>query len=433
MHAQRAAQMFAEGMFQFQPLLDRLVAEGRRHHAVVDFVVPVVDVAAGVAQRLQPAFAQPLGAGVDPTVVHADAHPVVAAMAVPGRRRYAVLVRRVVHRCTEQGIADEHAAAQRAGCRLRIAVVEPAAAVARVDQPELLFHRCVVDGAAGDAAVAAVAAEHAAVQRKQRVPAVEAQGMHALGTIAVEARVEGSADQATWHAGRNAFVADVDHPADGAAAVPDGGRATQDADAFGQRRIGSRSVVGTEGGGVMRTAAVVQHLHACAAQPADHRQTDAGAEGGVVHAGFFTQGVAQRARLAVAQRLAAQRAGAPGWLGRGVGQALGLDLHVGQFDLGSGLRAGQADQREVGEQQPARARVARRNSFSGHGGAEGDERRRKYDNNNSVSTKNGCGLSSSTVLVRSGPPFFHSCREFSPCICHSPPFFVPSVYRRRCS
>jgi len=113
--------------------------------------------------------------------------------------------------------------------------------------------------------------------------------------------VEGAADGFVGFFIRHAVVDDVDHAANGAAAVQQGGGAAQDLDPLGLRGFDAVGMVGADVGHIVVADAVFHDAHARPAQAADDWLADAGTEGLVVDARLLAQRGADGRRHLLAQ------------------------------------------------------------------------------------------------------------------------------------
>ena len=93
---------------------------------------------------------------------------------------------------------------------------------------------------------------------------------------------------------RNAVIDDIDHTANGAAAVEQCRRSAHDFRAFDHQRIDRYRVVKTQRRGVQHADAVLQQADAVTIKAADHRTAGVGAETGRGHPGQAVQRVAER-------------------------------------------------------------------------------------------------------------------------------------------
>lgn len=124
---------------------------------------------------------------------------------------------------------------------------------------------------------------------------------------------------------RDAVVEGVDHPANGVAAVKQGGRATDDFDALDGYRVQRHGMIVGQRRGIQGTDAIAQDTNAVAIQAADHRAAGARAEPGRGDTGLLVKGFTQAAVLLLQQVVAFEH-------GAGGGQ-LAVTQRVGGDDL----------------------------------------------------------------------------------------------------
>ena len=173
------------------------------------------------------------------------------------------------------------------------------AALGRVVVPGVAVHRV---GMQGEAVVAAVDAGHDGI---------------AVAVARIEARFGAATETICDRRFGDASVHHVDHAADRAAAVEQGGGALQYFDLIGQERLHCRRVVLADGGDVLGGQAVAEHGDARTIQAAQDRAPDAWTEVGTLHAGQAGDGFAQAGGAIFVQAFAGQHLGR---LAQGIGR-----------------------------------------------------------------------------------------------------------------
>ena len=294
LQAPDAADRAQRAVVGLQPQLLAAAAEGGADRAVAfDLLVPVAGAGRAEAQAVErPRQAAGLAAQAEAVALHADRHV--------GLDRHAVVVAVSVHGQPQVCVGRGQPAAHRAafGARGRIAHAR------RRRQRLAAFDR----HEARHAQVRAAAAEGIGVPGPGAPAGVEHGRGTALGGGTTQAPLGARAD-ALLRGTRNAVVQAVDHAAGGVAAVQQRRRAAQQLDALGHQRVLRHRVVEAEVGRVDAARAVVQHAHAVAVQPADHRAAAVGPEAAAGGARQAVQRVAQRGGAAQHQRVARQAAG----------------------------------------------------------------------------------------------------------------------------
>jgi len=140
-------------------------------------------------------------------------------------------------------------------------------------------------GVAGDGDVVGLGFQPADVEAE---PGVAGEGGEHAGALAgggFVAELGAAGEGGSGCGGGDAVVDDVDHTADGGAAVEERGGAAEDLDAVDKKRLDADAVVGADVGGIEGADAVVEHADAFAAEAADERTIRAGTEEGAAHAG----------------------------------------------------------------------------------------------------------------------------------------------------
>ncbi len=234
-----------------------------------------------------------------------------------------------------------------------VAVLHPMLAGVAVDLP-----LAAGMGVAGNPDVVELAAGGVHVQGEVAVAGLQCAGAATGGVGAAVAQFAAAVDAVDGFAG-DAVVEAVHHPADGIAAVEQGGRAAyhfQALDAVGVFR--HRVVVGQRRG-VERTDAVAQQADAITVHAADHRSAGARSEVGGGHPGQAVEGFAEAAFLSQGQLVAFEHAAGRG--GRFVAQRVGGDHLGGQF-AGAAVGA---------ERFPETIRQASASGVRGQSGREG--------------------------------------------------------------
>ena len=117
----------------------------------------------------------------------------------------------------------------------------------------------------------------------------------------------------------NGIVDDVDHAPDCGAAIKQGARATEDLHARSKERLNGCVVVGTDGGCIQSTDAVVEDANPVAAETSDHRAASAGAVVGGAYARRAGEGFAYRGLDQAVQFFAGEHGSALGDVKRGFG------------------------------------------------------------------------------------------------------------------
>ena len=198
----------------------------------------------------------------------------------------------------------------------------------------------------GDAVVAGRAVEnaHRPVQPAGAAPHRRGGRAAGGGRVGGQQRAAGQAVQAL---GRNPLGADVDQPADRAAAVEQRRRSAQDLDALRRERVCRDGVIRAQGGDVQGVQPVLGHPHPGAVLAADHRSSSRRAEGARVHARLLGQRATQGGVQVALERGRLEDGDGSGRAQFVGAQGLGTDLHRGQRSdrrLGGrgGLRGGDA-------------------------------------------------------------------------------------------
>src|SRR5690606_39824429 len=111
--------------------------------------------------------------------------------------------------------------------------------------------------------------------------------------VGVVAGVERAGDGGGGHLGLDTVVDDVDHSANGGAAVEEGGGTADDFHAFDEQGVEADGVVGAGIGGVDGVCAVLENAHAVGAEAADDGAAGGGAEGGGAEPGGVGEGFAE--------------------------------------------------------------------------------------------------------------------------------------------
>ncbi len=322
------------------------VLEGGAGLAVLDFLVLVLGIGGVQLQRGERAFeVADLGGEGVAVLLHLQAHVVL------GRRAIVAVVAAV----GEAGVTvlPVIGATDGAAVLAAVAVLHPMLAGVAVDLP-----LAAGMGVAGNPDVVELAAGGVHVQGEVAVAGLQCAGAATGGVGAAVAQFAAAVDAVDGFAG-DAVVEAVHHPADGIAAVEQGGRAAyhfQALDAVGVFR--HRVVVGQRRG-VERTDAVAQQADAITVHAADHRSAGARSEVGGGHPGQAVEGFAEAAFLSQGQLVAFEHAAGRG--GRFVAQRVGGDHLGGQF-AGAAVGA---------ERFPQTIRQASASGVRGQSGREG--------------------------------------------------------------
>ncbi len=332
---------------RFHPGFVALVLEGGAGLAAFDFHVLVVGIAGVEFDRGERAL-QVADFGRKGVVIllHADAHvllgrgAVVAVVVAVGQPGVTVV--------PSVGTAD---------CTTVLASV--AVAEATVLAFTVVAWRCMAAaGKAGDFQVVEFPRAGVQVQGEGAVAGFQFAGAAAGGVGAAVAQFTSTVNAFDGFGG-DAVVEGIDHAADGAAAIEQGGRATHDFDAVDVDRVQRHGVVIGQRRGIQRADSVAQEANAVTILATNDRPAGPRAEVRRRHTGLLVQGFTQAAFLLQGQVIAFQHGG-----GRSEGFAAqrvaGDDLRL-QFQ-GVGLGG---DQQGGGQRGEAPERREGHRSFLG--------------------------------------------------------------------
>jgi hypothetical protein len=258
-----------------------IVGEGRARNIAVEFDMLVGGVAEvefelvdARQRRVECAFE------VVARLLHLQVHGIFAGSGVARLGRVAVGVEIARHGQARIAPVADPRAAERTGLGAHVAVGQ-----------------CF----AGDVVVVVFAAQPVGMQRETVAAGIDAERFGIARRHAVEADLHASAHAVGRRALRNAAVDDVDHAADRARAVEQGGRALEDFDLVGEERFDRDRVVLAHTGDVLRAEAVAEHRDAWPVETADHGAADALSERGRLHARHVGDGLTDRAGARVVE------------------------------------------------------------------------------------------------------------------------------------
>ena len=142
--------------------------------------------------------------------------------------------------------------------------------------------------------VVRLARVHIRVNGKAAVPGVDLHRPAFFVVGSAKARFDGTGHAVDRLLGHT-VVDDVDHSADGIAAVEQRRRSAYHLDAIGDERIDRHRVIERQRRSIEHADAVLQDAHAVAIEAADNRPAGAGAKGGARKPGLAREGLAKRA------------------------------------------------------------------------------------------------------------------------------------------
>ena len=321
LHAERAAPARERRVAEVQPRVVAGLVEARADLAALEFLVAVV-VVGGAQQHALDESAElgPLGLEVEAVLllVDADGFLLFLRRACNGLfllvRVLARAGQSVVRFVPGPGQAHGEAVArprapERAAFGLAVRVLHRAAREIGFLALRLgLAARLARPRVAGDVVVVGLAVVAVRVQAEGAGPSVDTRGPAALLVHRLAAQLR-HAGPAGLEADGDAAVDHVDDTAHGTAAVEQRGRALQYLHLVGEDLLDGHRVVGTQAADVERTHAVLQHQHALAGEPADDGPAGTRAEEGRGQAGLLGEGLAEAARDAAREVVAAQHHG----------------------------------------------------------------------------------------------------------------------------
>jgi hypothetical protein len=190
-------------------------------------------------------------------------------------------------------------------------------------------------GVAGDGDVVGLGAQAVDLDCGGGVAGEGGDDTRALAGGRFVAQLRAARERRSGRGGWDAVVDDVDHAADGGAAVEQRRRTAQYLDALDQEGFDTDAVIGADAGGVKRAYAVVEHANAFAAEAADDRATGAGAEVSAADAGGIGESGAKGGRGAATEFVSGENGSALGQIEGGFAiEPSGHEISVERMNVG---------------------------------------------------------------------------------------------------